>query len=189
MKKGLSILAALAMCVTIGGVYATWEYAQGEVAPANGYFDKITTITDKVITTAKGSISVDTSTLKIEIDQEDVVGSYNTVLSEFSGYITITFKPNSGVDAVVETQGIEMSYQLFYNDVNGEWGYKGQRIFTLDTQVVTSGERKLTWTITADELDDLIQLNTIELDEVAKYDAYKAALHAGSIGILVSEVK
>ena len=38
MKK-LSLLIALALLVSIGGVYATWNYAMGDAASVDAYLD------------------------------------------------------------------------------------------------------------------------------------------------------
>ena len=71
MIKKLRVFVALILCVTIGGVYATWNYAQGQVLDASKYLDGQTHLTDKVVETAKGTITVDTSTLEISIDDEN----------------------------------------------------------------------------------------------------------------------
>ena len=106
MRK-LSILIALILCVTIGGVYATWNYAQGNVASTTKYASMI--ITDKVVDTAKGTITVDTSNLIVTIDD-----SNNDFKGEMalSGYVTVTFTPNTGADEDVSSHGIPLQYSL-----------------------------------------------------------------------------
>ena len=178
MKK-LSILVALILCVTIGGVYATWNYAQGNVSSTTKYFDAGTTITDKVVDTAKGTITVDTTNLKITIDDSD-----NDFYGEMTieGYVTVTFTPNTGADATVATNGIALQYAL------GESGhvYGEGKIFTIDSTVQTLGTGK-SFTIGANELEQLITLNQLYLPTVEDYQEFKTALHTGAISITVSE--
>ena len=178
MKK-LSILVALILCVTIGGVYATWNYAQGNVSSTTKYFDAGTTITDKVVDTAKGTITVDTTNLKITIDDSDS-DFYGEMTIE--GYVTVTFTPNTGADEAVANNGIALQYAL------GESGhvYGEGKIFTIDSTVQTLGTGK-NFTIEADKLEQLITLNELYLPTVEDYQEFKTALHTGAISITVSE--
>ena len=68
MKK-LSVLIALFMCVTIGGVYATWTYA-GTDDIADSYEEISITVTDAELSGANGTYKI-TSNFKLEIDQRD----------------------------------------------------------------------------------------------------------------------
>lgn len=180
MKK-LSVLVALILCVTIGGVYATWNYAQGNVSSTTKYFDAGTTITDKVVDTAKGTITVDTSNLKITIDD-----SNNDFYGEMTmeGTVSVTFTPNTGADETVASNGIALQYAL---GTTSGYTYDGNDIFDVTTTTQTLGTGK-TFTITAAQLENLISLNTLHLPTVEEYQAFKDALHAGAISITVSEV-
>lgn len=181
MKK-LSVLIALILCVTIGGVYATWNYAQGNVTSQTKFFDNGTTITNKVISTAKGTISIDTSNLKITIHDND-----NDLKGQMTmeGSITVSFTPNQGADATVSQEGIELQYVLGTTE---NYTYKGSPIFSVKNDTHNLGKVATSVTIPASELDDCIDLNTLNLPTSADYDAFKLALHAGSISITVSEV-
>ena len=98
MKK-LSILIALALILTVGGVYATWNYAQGSVPSVPKALDGSTKITDKVVDSkSKGNIYVDPSNLLIQID--DANNDHYAELT-VTGSIKITFTPNSFVLAVL----------------------------------------------------------------------------------------
>lgn len=181
MKK-LSILVALILCVTIGGVYATWNYAQGSATEQNKDFDAATIITDKVVSTAKGSISVDTSALQIVIDDDN--NDYKGEMT-ITGKVLVTFTPNVGVSNDVAQNGIKMQYKL--STTNG-FQYVGNDIFTVDeTMQQTSGAVK-TFEIDAAKLSSLITLNELFLPTAEDYDAFKTALHSGAISITVSEV-
>lgn len=180
MKK-LSVLVALILCVTIGGVYATWNYAQGNVSSTTKYFDAGTVITDKVVDTAKGTINVDTSNLKITID--DANNDFNGEM-EISGSVSVTFTPNTGADETVASNGIALQYSL---GTTSNYTYDGNDIFTVKSDVQTLGTGKV-FTIQADALAALIELNVVHLPTVEEYQAFKDALHSGAISITVSEV-
>lgn len=75
MKK-LSALIALFLCVTIGGVYATWTYA-GTKDITDGFAEAKVTITDAVSSGANGTYTV-TSNLVLSIDDDN--GDHNAEL-------------------------------------------------------------------------------------------------------------
>ncbi len=177
MKK-LTILIALALIVTIGGVYATWNYANGTATKGEAYLDEVTKITEKVEGLAKGKITVDSNTLAITIDDAD-----NNHVAELIITGEITFKYTPAADVAQ----IPMQYTLSLTD---NWNYNSKPIFVIDTttQVLNSGTATNTVTITGAELANLISLNgTITLSTPDEYTAFKSSLHSGSIAIVVSE--
>lgn len=186
MKK-LSLLIALCMLVTVGGVYATWNYSQGSVDGQHEHFtDKLAIINT---TTTKGTILVDTSGLSITIDQADL--DYNARL-DITGEVVITFTPSPGVDTDVKA-GIPLE---FYLSVTDNYSYKGSEIYTIDTTTkvaltdVTTGssDRVLKAVIPASTLAGMITLNPLVLPTVEDYTSFDAALQLGNIGINVCEV-
>lgn len=182
MKK-LSALIALILCVTIGGVYATWNYAQGSVDNKEEYLDGNTTaLAGKVESTDKGTITIDDSALQILIDDVD-----NNLAGELyiTGSIDVTFAPNQGADAEVIANGVALQFALGTTE---NFNYNGNPIFAVTTTAQELGLVKGTTTISADTLKNLITLNTLNLPTVAEYDAFRAALHSGSLVITVSEV-
>lgn len=180
MKK-LSILIALILCVTIGGVYATWNYAQGTVTTRTKFFDAGTIITDKVVTTDKGNITIDTTNLKITIHDEN-----NDLRGEMKmeGYVTVTFTPNQGADSNVAANGVKLQYVL---GTTNNYTYENTAIFAVDATAQNLGAVNGSVTIPASELDALIDLNALYLPTAEDYDAFKLALHGGAISITVSE--
>ena len=184
MKK-LSLLVAIILCVTIGGVYATWNYAQGSVTSQTKYFDGTTVITNKVVSTAKGTIAIDTSALNIVIDDtnNDHVAELNV-----SGSVRVTFTPaSSGVDTDVAANGIKMQYAI---GLTGSQVYEGANIFTVDSTVQAMGTTATkSFTIPAADIEELITLANITLPTASDYDEFKEALHSGAISITVSEVQ
>ena len=181
--KRISVLIVLALIVTIGGVYATWNYAQGDTASTFEGLDSVTVITDKVVDAAAGSIAIDVSNLLIKIDDAN-----NDHIAELykEGYIEITFTPNNGADASVVANGIPLQYQI--SCTGTDFVYNGEHIFTYtsDPVVINDGEAVLSIQIPASELD--INLNgEIKLPTAADYDAFKLALASGSLIVTVGE--
>ena len=195
MKK-LGAIIALATCVTIGGVYATWNYAQGGANSVDQTFAVSLAGTD--ITTTKGRFVVDTSRVSISID--DQIGSDGTTtvgdhVAELyiTGDITITFTPNAGADETVTTEGVAMEYSISMGYANGTtdpWKYEGVDVFTIDStkQSINNGNATLTATITADDLLSLIHLNQISLPTLEDYNAFHTVLHTAWFVITVNEV-
>ena len=164
MRK-LTAIIAMMLVVTIGGVYAAWNYAQGAVSKVDAYLDGVTKITEKVVTTAKGNISVNSENLSITIDDAN-----NDHVAELKveGYITVTFTPNEGADEVVDQNGIKMKYQLS----NTGLLYNEDAIFAYssDEVVMNNGNAAKSVTIQASELGITLK-NSVELHTVAEYEA------------------
>ena len=137
-------------------------------------------ITDKVVDTAKGTITVDTSQLKITIDDAD-----NNFYGEMKveGTVTVTFTPSVGADAAVATNGIAMQYVL---GTTSNYEYGENAIFTVANTVKELGTGKI-FGIPAAVLASLITLNELHLPTVEDYLEFKEALHKGAISITVSE--
>lgn len=182
MKK-ISILIVLAMVLTIGGVYATWNYAQGNVDSVE--LSPVVTLTDKVVDTAKGTIAVDMSGLTISID--DTNNDYDAELV-MDGAINVTFTANDLAPAEVKDDGIKLQYTL---TVTTPWEFGGVQVFTVEADPIAmnGGAATFTATITADELMDAITLGNISLPTVDDYDAFAQVLNQGSITITVSEAQ
>ena len=182
MKK-LSILVALILCVTIGGVYAVWNYAENAVeAP-----DDVTAgvqITESVSETEKGEITL-TNTLVLVIDDNE--GNHTPGWDDDGsngGAITITYTPNAGSPATKLAYAITIEG----NDFNGN------QIFTLDGTTIAEGvidcsnTEATTFTITYAEFIGMLPVNAGNvLPTLADYENYKAALDGVTITISVAE--
>ena len=182
--RKISMLIALALIVTVGGVYATWNYAQGDAEATFEALDSVTVITDKVVdAVAKGNISIDVSNLLIKIDDDDN-DHHGELIQE--GYIQITFTPSQGADANVVANGIPLQYSL--SCTGSDFLYNGEHIFDYNTApvVLNDGEPTLSVQIPASELGITLH-DDIYLPTVADYDAFKLALASGSLIITVSE--
>lgn len=98
MKK-FSALIALFLCVTIGGVYATWTYA-GSDDITDALYEAKVTVTDAAYSGANGTFKVE-SNLVLEIDQEnehhEAVLNFKPQTAGDDIYLKVTFTPNKGV--------------------------------------------------------------------------------------------
>ena len=106
MKK-ISILIVLAMILTIGGVYATWNYAQGNVDSVD--LNPVVSLTEKVVDTPKGTITVDMSGLDIAID--DANHDYDAELV-MTGAVNVTFEATGGRLLLAAEDNSEMNFRV-----------------------------------------------------------------------------
>ncbi len=180
--KRIGIVIILAIVLTIGGVYATFSYAQGDAAPQNATIT--TDIAGKVVETAKGTINL-TNTFAITVDDtsNELKTSYTT-----NGDTKVSFTPATGADADVQTNGIKLKLTI---TISGTNAYKETPIFVLKAAyteggVVLNGGNKVKDEITVN-LADYIEVSEISLPTAAEYDAYKTAFDATAITITVSE--
>ena len=184
--KKLSLLIALSLFVTIGGVYATWNYAQGDAAPVQQALDGVTILTDKEVdAVAKGNIGISLQNVALTID--DASGDHYGELTK-SGTIAITFTPSQGADDDVAEYGIPLQYAL--SCIGSEFIYDGAHIFEFSTDPVPLNDGNPTKSATINVADLEIALNSehpLYLPTSDDYDAFYAALHSGSLVITVSE--
>ena len=183
MKK-LTILIALALCFTVGGVYATWNYAQGNVSVKTEYIDA--QLADKVVETAKGVININLDNISVVIDDTN-----NDHIAELviDGYIEVTFTPSSGADDAVTNNGIPLQFAL---SVTNDWKFDGTDIFALSTTdpvALNDGNATKSVRIEASTLASMVTLGgEIKLDTVSDYQTFHALIHSGYIGVTVSEI-
>ncbi len=115
MKK-LSMVMAAAMCLTVGGVYASWSYATNDI---NGTATGSTGIELASIenTTQKGSIKVViASGVTIVVDQDqDNATDIHTAELVFSGTPVAMFTPAKGASVSGINMKIEISLQTKTN--------------------------------------------------------------------------
>lgn len=136
MKK-ISILIALALIVTIGGVYATWNYQeQNAVNTDVQYF---TANMDAYISQGneKGNIRLLKNDMKITINDdlkngvavgENEAGDYIPEI-EVTGYMIFTFSPFNKAAADVINYGVNLEFML---ELSNTMTYNGKNIFNVD---------------------------------------------------------
>ena len=184
MKK-LSVLVALMLIITVGGVYANWNYyayVTGTATPGADTIEEID-LALKVVagedsSTPKGTIRVTLSDdFKITIDDNsgDHVGEFDV-----TGYITVHFDPAANAKDDVKTNGIPMLFEL---SCEGLPGFLTPAIGSINNDDPTTE-----FTITADAIETLLaQRWTVNLPTPSAYDTFAATLASKTITVTVYE--
>ena len=211
MKKKLTTLAALATLVTVGGVYATWTFAEGNSTAANTTVN--VAMTGVNAETEKGTLSVrvmDTNGFTLGVDDSD-----NDHFAEIkkTGEVTVTFTPSLSASDDIKTNGIDVKCVISYAPYeNGpasltEWKYDGKQIFTIKNDetdpillnksaaIYDSATGTFTWKIKAEEIgidikndnDGDAETEDFFIDTLAKYNEMNAILAKGHFVLTVSE--
>lgn len=191
MKKmrRISLLITLVLCLTIGGVYATWVYSQSDdVADITGA--KAITMTEATFTGTYGTYSVDTSKLTMQVDPKE--GTAHTTSLVITGDLVITFTPNTYAPNEVKNNGVASTFAFSLS--NSAWNYDNKAIMKVDTNKhditwVKGDNGTFTYTISAETLKTYITLTEFSLDTKADYDAYDRVLTNGQIVVTISDGK
>lgn len=159
--KRLGLLAALAMCVTVGGVYATWNYAD-----TTSFTDRETV---SIGLTAAGnvtgeSLEITENTLKFLIDDTD--GDHKGDHVEATGLITVVYNALENNNEVVNIYcNIEIDGTLFVSTL-------GLNELNKSKQLDGSGE-DFVWTLNASDFKVTYNdANIVDLPTKADYDAF-----------------
>ena len=203
MKGKLAIVAALATVVTVGGVYATWTFAEGNATGANTSVNVAMTGVNS--STERGTLSVmvmgaNGFTLAVDDSNND---HYAEVKKE--GVVTVTFTPSASASEDVKTNGIDVQCVISYAPYeNGpatlaDWKYDDKQIFDIqndesDPILLNKGAstynnqtNTFTWTIDAEDVGIDLATNFF-IDTLAKYNAMNVELAKGHFVLTVSEV-
>ena len=189
MKK-VSAIIAMATIMTIGGVYATFNYAQGDAASVSDTLSP--SIESAVLESKKGTIKI-TSDFAVTIDDLGVIK--NTTRSYFTGMKTtgtfkVTFTPEIGADADVRDNGIKLSMKLSFTGNK----YDNKDIFVTtgldsNSSVLLNEGNKVNGDYEVSLTDYFDANNQIKLSTYAEYQAYETELKNTKITIEISEAK
>ena len=182
MKKVATVVMA-ALLLTVGGVYATYNYAQGSVESKDSSLAK--SIADKIVSYAKGTISID-NTFKIKIDNLD---GDNTTGFKTEGAFKVRFTPAPFADHDVTIGSVNLKLVIAFEGPNKD--HFNRDIFkttaTYTTGGVTLDGNDVLNTDYDVHLENYITVNKVSLPTVSDYDQYVAKLNATSIKVTVSE--
>ena len=195
--KSLSLLVMLALCLTIGGVYATWTYA-GTNDIADAYAEAKVTITDAELTGANGTYHIE-SNLVLYVDQANDAHESELKFESNNAqpiYLKVTFKPATNAPQTIKENAVPselyfgttvpMQYKM---DAEGNYSETGTAVdifkFTnpgnnkLDNEFDWHKEDDGTFTYTLDEAALRAQISLSQvftLDTKAEHDAFRVAL-------------
>ena len=137
MKK-LTLLIALIVAVTIGGVYATWTYANENAGIDDDSVEILLTIPDAKTEGSAGTLEVSTNNFGFKISQlgaeADTPTKFHLAVLKLvpntqgaEPEITLTFTPSTGTNIDAKMKGINA---YFYFTTSGEMKYEGTDIFS-----------------------------------------------------------
>ncbi len=197
MKK-LSLLIALVLCLTIGGVYAAWIYTNPAADITDQKFEQLITISTATEEGAAGTYAIETNITAITIDQKGTNNEgldYHTAMLNYTTsdgeapYIkfTLKLKENTGSD-IFDT--LESTYSIDVLDVAGQYGSKD--IF-IDHK---AGNTEIVWEY--DSVNDIyhftitdmateITLNDFVLASKGEHTAFSAALGRPVLEVKISD--
>lgn len=184
--KRLGAIIAIALVLTIGGVYATFEYAQGGVVSLENetISKELAGMTD---TTAKGTISIKSNNFKITVD--DFNHNLHTA-GRFENKTTINFTPAPLADADVRANGIKL--KLTINVTGNEYvdGGTTYKLFNISADALAGVTLNNDAAINGDfEIDfaKYITVTEIYLSTPEKYTEYSNAFNGTTITFTISE--
>ncbi len=196
MKK-LSVLIALMLILTVGGVYATWSYA-GTNDIADAFAEAKVTIEDVELIGANGTYKIE-SNLVLSIDQANEDHEAKLVFSSNDGqaiFLKVTFTPATNAPQSIKDNAIPtelyfgttttMKYKI---DAEGNYSETGTPtdIFTFSNPTDGEFSPNVTWneetngtftyTLSQTQLETMITLSrTFVLDIKAEHDAFRECL-------------
>ena len=119
ISKNLSLIIAICVLVTVGGVYATWNYSQETTNEITDYLTA--NMQDYMGSSASGHIEVLEKTIDIRVvDNKDAEGDTvgegvagdNVAEVEITGHLVILFTAFDGATTTVKNNGISLQYRL-----------------------------------------------------------------------------
>lgn len=190
--KRLGIIVFMALVLTVGGVYATFNYAQNDVIPASQTLTP--NIEDAVLTTPKGTIDITKNDFVLTVDDLDgnLKTKYTATYATTPAHSKVTFTPAQGADATVTANGIKLKLVIefvvaagYTNEYKGTPIFKHKTAYTTGGVVLNSGNNVLGETTF--NLADYIDVSEIDLPTYAEYQAYREIFEKITIKITVSE--
>ena len=190
MKK-LSVLIALALCITIGGVYAAWTYATGNVTNNTNLSD-ISVGMEVEKNSSKGTLTAEfsqTPNFSVEPDTGNVPKLQN---NDTDVKLVITFTPDDAAEPDVKTHGIDVTVTL---SASGFGQYNsGTDVISVKTAQIdiskgdwTVSDGVLTYEITSDTIIGCLSVdNTKALTTATEAETFRAAVTSGKITINIS---
>ena len=206
----LGFISLLCLVLVIGGVFATWNYAQGSVSSVS---DTATIgLTGIGADSAKATISIVQNGVSVQIDDDN--NDYRGELV-IAGTIDIVVTIKDGADQDAYENGITVKIDLtedfgeyeFAANASGAAGASKDVILLTSTSLTITkgtangwvrtddgGTVKFTYTLTTAKLNELITLAktgdlvNVYLPTKANYDAFSAYLSGKTVTLTASEV-
>ena len=201
MKK-LSLFVALALVVTIGGVYAAWLYPADNAAVGSAtktFTGNMTQVDTQA--TSKGNISVDTSTDTMKIFVDD--GGSFVAKATAQGSFTVRFAPVAGVSQDIADNGIPMVLELAVAGTQTEFvddQSHSIKIFSVRTATIDLGngtkqsDGSFTVDVTGEQILNCLAFcehegvaHTVTLETLEENQQFSTALNTYTISLTIKE--
>lgn len=179
MKK-LTVLVALLLCITIGGVYATWIFAGDTILSQTDPF--VNKMGDVDTSTSAGSYHFVNNTVNLVVEPENA-DSYKASIT-WTGEVTLQFAANDTISAAPLERALNATIIIEAVDIAGA-KYKGTQIYTLtegfkiqlteDSWSYDEGTNTYSYKITAAALAGAISIDNFTLETYDEYRAFKLA--------------
>ena len=187
--KRLSLIIALALVVTIGGVFAVWHYDRGEVSLE---ISRSATMAAIQSDTSKGVIAiVDSEPNNLKFLVDDIAAKDYIAALVPSGSITIKFSPAANADQVVKTNGIKMKATVTLQGEKQQ--YDSKDIFTVKAtnsfELNNGDATKDNVVITAEQIANCLAfVDGVVLDSYEDNVAFENAMKTYTIVVTISEI-
>lgn len=204
--KNLAVLISLLLCLTIGGVYATWSYS-GDTDIIDVRTEAVPLVAEAVTSGAHGTFSI-AHNFQLVIDQynDDHEACLKLVTPDASApYLRVTFTPSDSAPLSIKTNAVpaELYFatttemQVPITDGHYDVGGNLKDIFILSNESDGIFNENIDWgdpengkftvTYSQAQIMDMIDLNTpIILDTKEDHTAFSNLLN-GNIRILVTD--
>ena len=179
MKK-LTVLVALLLCITIGGVYDTWIFAGDTILSQTDPF--INKMGDVDTSTSAGSYHFVNNTVNLVVEPENA-DSYKATIT-WTGDVTLRFAANDTISADPLDRALNATVIIEAVDITGAT-YGGTQIYTLnnafkiqlaeDSWTHDEATNTYSYKITAAALADAVSIGDFTLDTYDEYRAFKLA--------------
>lgn len=179
MKK-LSILVALILCVTIGGVYATWMYPGNDITQVIQPVSNVMAEAD--FTGSFGTYHTDSNTLRVVVDQESST-SFKAVL-KYEGEMVVKFTPHANISDAQRDAALGATVSVTGSDLPTA-KYADKQIWNLADTTITLDDSRwelsddqtyYTCKIACSELANIITLaNDFVLPTIDDYNQFQQA--------------
>ncbi len=148
----VSLLVALAVIVTIGGVYATWNYSTSAsgVLTSSLYHPELTAMVEG--TSDNGQFGTVESSILLKIDDPADDGISHKAVLQASGNVVALFQPKDGIDMTTVSLYWTIKIPTTYK-------YEGTDIFKNDFSSIASGNQYVTIPYSATS-DNFVEITT-----------------------------
>ena len=179
MKK-LSLIVALAVVLTVGGVFAAWNYYETDVTPIDTVGAQVSI--DTATTATLGTLS---ATGNFNVFFTNVDETYDTKMNVTGDDITVTFTPTTSIGSPDFTGKVSVKATVTVASDIVSTTSDG----VIDLGVIDCSTANRTVTFGATQLASVLSHTSVNLPTKADYDQFAGKVTATTITISISATK